>query len=341
MHRAVASSRKRPLVVENLETRDLLAADVAIAASTSRPVYAGAEVTYLVDIRNLGTTSAQNVAFTANLPAGLTFVSQQQTSGPAFTLGESAGKIDDTIATLPAGAIVGISVNLLIPSDTPDGTRIVASGQVSSSTPDSNPANNHFQGAITVRTVGNVSVVSSGTQQAKAGNQITYNIAVANNGPSDAQSVSLTDALPAGLTLISQTQVSGTPFVLSSTGNTINDSAAVMKPGTFARFTVVAQINPGTAPGTVLTNTATVAANDDGSIDDNQSSVQTKVLANSEGSTSSAAVVPATASTSSSASTVGSSSSASAPQAAKLLAVGVTAARPANPEAVDLALEAW
>jgi uncharacterized repeat protein (TIGR01451 family) len=317
------------LSVENLEGREMLAADLAIAADTSRPVYAGADLIYHVDIRNLGTTAAQNVDFTSTLPAGVSFVSQSQSQGPTFALSQSGGTINDTIASLPAGAIVGIDVTTLIPSDTPDGTRIVASGKVTTTSPDSDPSNNRFQGAVKVNSIANVTIVSSGPVQAKAGNEITYNVAVANNGPSDANSVTFTDALPAGMTLISQTQISGTPFVLSSSGNTISDSAAVMQPGTFARFTVTAQINSGTAPGTVLTNTFATDADNDGNFFDNQSSVQTKVLAGA---------APTIATSTATSSAIGSSSSANAPQATKLVALTSSPVKAPNLAAVDSAI---
>ena len=42
-----------------------------------------------------------------------------------------------------------------------------------------------------------------------AGNDITYTITVANAGPSDAQTVAITDIVPANTTFVSDAQTSG------------------------------------------------------------------------------------------------------------------------------------
>src|SRR3954447_27079526 len=48
-------------------------------------------------------------------------------------------------------------------------------------------------------------ISKSGTESASAGETIDYSIFVFNDGPADAQSVTVTDALPAGTTFVSLT----------------------------------------------------------------------------------------------------------------------------------------
>ena len=53
-------------------------------------------------------------------------------------------------------------------------------------------------------------ISKSGTESANAGDTIAYSIYVFNGGPSDAQNVTMTDALPAGTTFVSLTASTST-----------------------------------------------------------------------------------------------------------------------------------
>ena len=68
-----------------------------------------------------------------------------------------------------------------------------------------------------------------------AGNDITYTITVLNTGPSDAQTVALTDPLPADTTFVSDTQTAGLPFTLTGPAvggtGTISDTIATLAVG--------------------------------------------------------------------------------------------------------------
>jgi uncharacterized repeat protein (TIGR01451 family) len=79
-------------------------ADVAIQMSAPSGAASQSTVTYTITVTNNGPSPAANVSLTDSLPANTTFVSQSQTSGPAFTLTNSASGISDTIASLAAGS---------------------------------------------------------------------------------------------------------------------------------------------------------------------------------------------------------------------------------------------
>ena len=87
----------------------------------------------------------------------------------------------------------------------------------------------------------------------------TYTITISNNGPSDAQNVVLQDALPTGMSLVSEMPNPSNPdtFTNTSTGNTASFNSSVMLNGDTDTFTVVAQVSSTLPQGTMLTNTAT------------------------------------------------------------------------------------
>ena len=92
----------------------------------------------------------------------------------------------------------------------------------------------------------------NGPATAIQGSNLTYTITVTNNGPSMACGVTVTDALPAGLSLISATSSQG-----KCKGTTeINCQLGQIASGAGVTVTLVAK---GTATGTSITNTATVS----------------------------------------------------------------------------------
>ncbi|MBV8300983.1 MAG: DUF11 domain-containing protein, partial [Candidatus Dormibacteraeota bacterium] len=95
-----------------------------------------------------------------------------------------------------------------------------------------------------------------------AGADETYTVTLTNDGPSAAQNVSLQDPLPTGMTLVSEMPNPSNPDTFSNTsaGNTASFSAAAMPAGNTDGFTIVGQVSSGVAPGTTLTNTASVSS---------------------------------------------------------------------------------
>jgi uncharacterized repeat protein (TIGR01451 family) len=112
--------------------------------ATPDPVGEGNNLTYTITISNSGPSDAQNVNLTDTLPAGTTFVSQTQISGPIFALsnpgGGGTGTISDSIATLAAGA--SATFTLVVNVGEIDGSSIANTASVSSSTSDPASANN-------------------------------------------------------------------------------------------------------------------------------------------------------------------------------------------------------
>ncbi len=108
-----------------------------------------------------------------------------------------------------------------------------------------------------VAAVADLGVTMTGPDTATAGTDITYTLTLTNNGPSDAHNVTLSDTLPAGETLVSQSQPVGQGFTLAANGNAISDTAATLPTGASATFTVIAHVGKGVTDGTSLNNSAT------------------------------------------------------------------------------------
>ncbi|MFA6956702.1 MAG: DUF11 domain-containing protein [Thermoanaerobaculia bacterium] len=113
----------------------------------------------------------------------------------------------------------------------------------------------------------------------EAGSNITWTMTVGNEGPDSAADVTLSDPLPAGTTFQSVTAPGGwictTPAV--GANGTVSCSIATLSPGSFD-FTLVAQVDPATVDGTVISNTATVTSTTtDPSPNDNSATADTTV----------------------------------------------------------------
>src|SRR4029453_14727866 len=77
-----APQRSRRLLVEPLECRQLLAADLEVTiADAPDPVVAGQNLTYTITLTNIGDTAVDDIQLNDMLPTGTSLVSWTQTSG--------------------------------------------------------------------------------------------------------------------------------------------------------------------------------------------------------------------------------------------------------------------
>ncbi len=82
-----------------------------VAVSAPPTVALGGRLTYAITVTNAGSGEAANVGLTDAWPAGTSFVSQSQASGPAFALATSMNyEVSDTIAYLAPGASAVLDV---------------------------------------------------------------------------------------------------------------------------------------------------------------------------------------------------------------------------------------
>jgi uncharacterized repeat protein (TIGR01451 family) len=216
-------------------------ADLAVAKTGPATVTAGQNASYTITITNNGPADAQNVNLSTMEPAGTTFVSLTQLIGP-------------TSGTLPAGGTETFRLVVHVNANVASGASLTDTASVSSSTTDSNLANNTASFTSTVAASADLAITNTGPASASAGQAITYTLSVRNNGPSDAQNVSVSDMLPSGETFLSASVGSGSGTSYAS-GN-----LGTLAAGSSTSITLVARINGNVAGGSTLTDTATVSS---------------------------------------------------------------------------------
>jgi uncharacterized repeat protein (TIGR01451 family)/fimbrial isopeptide formation D2 family protein len=260
-------------------------ADLSVTkVDTPDPVNAGANLTYTITVGNAGPGPANTVALSDTLPAGTTFVSLASPAGWSCTTpaAGASGTVSCSIATLTTGnalftLVVGVGPSVAA------ATVLTNTAAVSSPTPDPNPGNESGTATTTVSTSADVSLAKVDTPDpVTAGTNLTYTITAGNAGPSDASTLALNDTLPAGTSFVSLAAPAGwsctTPAV--GTSGSISCSTATLTTAN-AVFTLVVGVDPSVAAGTVVSNTATIAAATSDPNPGNESATATTTVATS------------------------------------------------------------
>ena len=254
---------------------------------TPDPVVAGTVLTYTITVTNAGPDEAPGVTITDTFPAELSDV--QYTSVPANgATGNTAGNgnINDTAVTLPAGASVTytvtgtVSASAAAVSNTATATAAAASFEL-------DPADDTATATTAVVSSADLSVtVTDNPDPVNAGSNLTYTITVTNAGPSDAQTVTLTDAIALG-GFVAFAQTSGPAFAATTPPvggqGTVTATIATLPAGATATFTLVVSVATDAPPGVPLSNTATVgAATTDGDATNNSDTETTAVVTSAD-----------------------------------------------------------
>jgi uncharacterized repeat protein (TIGR01451 family) len=232
---------------------------------TPNPVQQANNITYTVTVTNNGPGTSNTVSFTEVTPTNTTFVSVAATSGTSGWLC-SATSISCTISSFAAGSSTTFTVVVTVGATVALGTIITDTATVSAATTDPNPSNNYATVTTVVATAGqaDLALTKTGTPNpVLAGNNITYTITVTNNGPGTSLSVTMTDTLPANTSVVSITIQPTSPAGWSCpapSGGTQTCTNASLASGTVSTFTLVLKVTAGTAPGTAITNSATVSS---------------------------------------------------------------------------------
>ena len=210
----------------------------------------GDTIIYTLTLTNNGPAQATNLSITDQLPAGVTYVSDD--GGAAYNSGTGLW----TIGTLNNGATATLNITATVDVGTSGSTitntiTVVSADQSDSNTTADDPSEDIVVGndadLVTGKTVDN------GTPN--EGDTIIYTLTLTNNGPAQATNLSITDLLPAGVTYVSD---DGGAAYNSGTGlwtiGTLNNGAT-------ATLNITATVDVGTS-GSTITNTITVVSAD-------------------------------------------------------------------------------
>ena len=206
-----------------------------------------------------GNKGTKNFTFTVTLsPARSVAVTVQYATANGTALSGSDYNSALGTLTIPAGNTSGI-INLGVKGDTTPENDETFNINLSNAT---NAVINDGQGTGTIQNDDPASadlIISKSAPSGtfRPGDQISYTIAVTNNGPSPAQSVVMMDNLPSQVTFVSCGATNG--GVCGVTGNNRTVTFATLASGATATITLVAQINAGVSGGTKIANTADVS----------------------------------------------------------------------------------
>src|SRR5262249_35356117 len=205
-------------------------ADLSITKTDSPdPVVAGANITYTITLTNNGPSDAQTVTVTDTVPpANTSLVSATVTTGTGWSVG---GSVTFSKATVAAGETAVFTIVVKVGSGVAQGTVITNTATAATATTDPNSANNSATATTDVIVRADLAVTKSDSPDPViAGNNLTYTINYINNGPSDAQTVTVTDAVPANATFVSASVAVGAGWSTSApavggTGNVVFSKA--------------------------------------------------------------------------------------------------------------------
>jgi uncharacterized repeat protein (TIGR01451 family)/gliding motility-associated-like protein len=240
---------------------------------------AGNTATYTLNISNTGSSNAVGASITDIIPAALTNVSWTSTVAGAATITNGVtgtGNNLNITANIPAGVANTISITITGTVNPAAKGNISNTATVTPAEPTGTGSNSTVNANVT--STSGIVITKTGPSAATAGNQITYQVEISNNGPSNATGTQITDIVPASLNNVSwTTQLTGAATVTtgaSGTGNTINVTASISA-GTSNKVIIIVKgtIDPSFAGN--ITNTATATPAEAGSTPVNAQAVTT------------------------------------------------------------------
>ena len=221
--------------------------NLAIAkADLEDPVQTGSDITYRLTVSNLGTVDGELVTVSDAIPTSTTFVSAGSSQGACVF----SGTVTCNLGTIASGGTATVTV--VVASTT--ARTVTNTASVSSSRLDADSSDNSDTETTVVGTPDLALTKADRSDPVPLGQNITYDLAVVNNGDGPASGVTLSDPLPGTTTFVSASSSQGSGC--SSDGTKVTCALGTLGPGASATATIV--LSP-TAQGTV-TNTASVSS---------------------------------------------------------------------------------
>jgi uncharacterized repeat protein (TIGR01451 family) len=243
-------------------------ADLSLAVTGPPTTVPGQLLTHTFTITNRGPDTASGISWTAPLPVFSTFISLEQTSGPAFSymsrppLGATGGYTPyGYLPSLDAGQSVTVDMVLRTPSP-PKTPSFTENTYLSASSFDPVGSNNAASFTTDVAHPDLVTTVAASPNPARTGGRVAYDIDVFNGGSGAATPVTVTTGTPSRTTFASYAQTAGpaATFTTPAVGAAGNAVATIpsLDPGATAHFVLTVAADPTLVAGT-LRATATAA----------------------------------------------------------------------------------
>lgn len=219
-------------------------------------IVAGGNVVFDIVVQNLGPLDATNVVVEDIFPAGLTFTGNSNPSG-AFTVNVVGSTVTVEMGTLPVGA--SASIQLLADIDANQTANIANTATVAGFEVETDTGNNSDSELLQMVASDLRIEKTDLTDPVTAGNQLTYEITVTNDGPDSADGVVVVDTLPAGVSFVSG-DVDGASNLVAFDTDTGEVTATIgtMADQAVSVVTIVVAVDANA--GSLLTNDATVTA---------------------------------------------------------------------------------
>ena len=223
----------------------------------------GETVTYTIVVTNPGPSMDPSVMLSDTFPTpplSCTYTSVAA-GGAAGNTAAGMGDLTETLA-MPAGSSVTYTAVCTIdPGATGTLSNTVT---ITASINDPDSGNNSATDNDTVlEPATDLSITKSDSPDPTiAGATITYTLVVTNNGPSNSTGATVTDMLPVGVSFASSADC-------SEAGGTVTCAIGALAPSASQMATFVVNVDPG--PSTVISNTATVVANESDPVPGNNS----------------------------------------------------------------------
>jgi len=240
----------------NADTSVIGQADLIVSKAGPTTATAGSLITYTVLVTNAGPTAAVLRDIKDMLPSGVTLLAATLARGDG-SVTACAAAVCQAVAPLAVGEVVTMTVIGRVNTDVQAGTLLtnVATAFTDGITPDPNPANNTASATAIATTSATLRVEKVALNNSVyAGDVIFYQIVVYNDGPSDAQNVVITDAVP-----ISTTYVGGDVACVHTAG------IVTCNPGTLAAnstrtLQVAVRVDAAAPDGLTVTNLVTATS---------------------------------------------------------------------------------
>jgi uncharacterized repeat protein (TIGR01451 family) len=282
----IISTTSDPNTANNVSTATTTVAsagqsDLAVTSSAlPNPVTQGNNITYTQTVTNNGPVAATTASFTDTIPAGTTLVSftpPANWSCNTLPIPPGTGTITcnlNAAQSINVGALVSFPLVVNVNLTTPAGSTVVNTANInepcSSGGNDPNCNNNFAQTTVYVASPSqsDVSIVKTAAPEPVTnGTNLTYTLAVSNNGPAVAQGVTVSDNIPSTVTYLSSYTPQGTCSttaisVASPYPSTLqlNCTLGSISVGAEVIITVNVNATTFTSSGPLTVNTATVSS---------------------------------------------------------------------------------